>query len=1663
MPRQTTVAAVPIQADVTLLIQTRRQFLRLVQSFCRALAIAQKGRVAYLWLCPANIIAMPDGGVEFVRRMRQPVAYVSPEQTGRMNRIVDYRSDFYSLGVVLYEALTGRLPFESGDALEVMHGHIARQAKAPIDLAPGMPAPFNDIVLKLLSKNAEDRYQSLDGLLADLDRCERDLTGHGTLAAFPLGEQDFSDRLQIPQKLFGREDEVRELLDAFERTAQGKPELLLVAGYSGIGKSSLVHEIHNPVTARRGYFISGKFDQFNRNIPYSATNQAFRELIRLLLTESEARIANWKIRLLHALGPNGRIMIDALPELEYIIGPQPEVEPLGPADSQYRLNSVVQNFVAIFATPQHPLVLFLDDLQWADPASLKLVELCVANLDAACLLVVGAYRDNEVRASDPLMRLVDELRGQAPVTRIVVRPLKLAGIAELISDTFKTTREHVAALARVINSKTRGNPFFVGQFLKSLHRDQLLRFENRSWVWDVASIEAQKITDNVIDLLSAEMTYLPRATQHMLSQAACLGNSFSLTTLAIVAETDEQSARMALQAAIKADLIAVLGTHHGLHQAGRYGFQHSRVQQAAYSSIPKSRRQAEHLRIGRLLLARTPPELRADRVFDIVRHLNEGRNLISSCEEKQQLAELNLIAAQRADKGRAYETGMRFATSAMRLLSDDPWESCRDLTWQIYVELVRMRCGLAQHKSAEQLIGKLRKHSRSPEEVAQASSLFFSVYFAQNRFAESIRLALNELRKFGVTLPAANEITEADIRKWRSKARRSLSGKSIDDLKNLPAMTDPGKLAAAEMLASLNACAIQVAPALVPLIIFSLVWLTVRFGLSRSASLAFAGYGQVLCASGQDVDGGYAYGELALELTPANSPSTRVQSAFFVMLYVRPYRQLLRHATAPLLEASLLAADSGENFWSLASLAGHAMNMALSGLKVPEATALLETAFLACEKAGLHNIAATLTGLLKMWTALSGIPAERQLIPEGFDAEEYARHLKETKGLRSYYFFCVSTAAERFLFGEYRQALRFFEAAEPSAVLVEGSHFRKESVYFSCLTRLALIRKQDLPADHVLDAMVRQLHRWAVQCPLNYLHKLQLVEAERCRVQGRHDKAAEFYDLAIAGADEKEYFSDQALANEMAGRFYLGLRKQTIARAYLEDSHAAYTRWGALAKARQLEEIYPAMLARVVAERAESADENKLSDQRIDLETVIKASQTVSGEIQLENLLKRLMQLLIENAGAERGMLLLRADGKLLIQAMAQADTIQVLQSISVEGSAELSLALVNYVMHTHESVVLADAGSDQRFNNDPYIVQSGAKSLFCLPLMKQAELVGMLYLENRLATGVFTAERAQLLQILSTQIAISLENASLYHQLERKVEARTLSLRRTNSELNETLSTLKQTQTQLVESEKMAALGGLVAGVAHEINTPVGIGVTAASSMRESAVRLAGLHKLGKMKRTDLEDFLDISEQMSQMILKSLERAAGLIRSFKQVAVDQSSEGKRRFNVRTYLEEILISLGPTLKPTSIKCKIDCRTDIEIDSYPGAIAQIVTNLLMNALTHAYEPGQEGLLTISVTVDSGQLNLEFSDDGKGIPPGLIGKIFDPFFTTKRDSGGSGLGLNIVYNLVTQTLKGTIACRSEFGKGVTFIANWPLAAAAGHPGTNATEENQVGEKR
>ena len=1688
---------------------------------------------------PANIVLNPETGelkiidfgisTQLTREnptLKNPnvlegtLAYLSPEQTGRMNRSLDYRTDFYSLGVTFYELLTGQLPFETTDALELVHCHIAKVPIPPHELvgahrrAP-IPKAISNIVIKLMAKTAEERYQSAWGIKTDLEECLNQLQTKGEILEFPLGSQDISDKFQISQKLYGREAEVESLLSAFERVATGRKsevlsmkdemgigfnpehpttrplhtssstlptsEMMLVAGYSGIGKSALVAEIHKPITEKRGYFIGGKFDQFQRNIPYSAVVSAFKQLVRQLLSESNAQLKQWREKLLVALGSNGQVIIDVIPEVELIVGKQPAVPDLGPTESQNRFNFVFQNFIRAFCSKEHPLVIFLDDLQWADSATLKLIELMMMDADTQYLFLIGAYRDNEVSPTHFLMMTLDRLRKEgATVNFITLAPLALEPMTQLIADTLHSDITSVKPLAELVVRKTEGNPFFVNEFLKTLYAEKLLTFnppqsplskggsKGGFWQWNIAQIEAMGITDNVVELMIGKVKKLPPSTQEILRLAACMGADFDLNTLSIISEKSRSATFQELIPAVQSGLILLISELDEKLLIENYKFLHDRVQQAAYALINEAQKQVVHLQIGRLLLQNTAPPSLSEEIFEIVDHLNLGVELVTSQQERDEIAKLNLLAGQKAKAATAYGAAIKYFHLGRELLSANSWQNSYDLTLAIHEEAVEAAYLNGDLIAMEQLALVVLSHAKTVLEKVKVYDIKIQAAGAQGNFKEAIEIGFVVLKLLGVILP--EEPSQLDIQKGFEETASLYVEQEIEELISLPDMTEPEPQAAIYILSSISAAAFIAAPELMLLIVLSMVNLSIKYGHGTWSAFSYAAYGLILCGVVQDIELGYKFGKLGLTLVEQLDAKRGNAKALEVLgAHVMHWKEHFRETLPIVSEGYRSGVETGEfEFASYCAffICDHSyfIGHELTGLEQKMATYGNAISQMRRENP-FHWVAMFRQAVLNL---LGRSKNPSRLIGDAYNEEQWLPLAIQANDRLGIHLLYLNKLILCYLFAKKHEAIQNAVRAEQyldgvtAMVVVPLFHFYDSLAHLGVFADASNAEKEALL--NRVNTNQEKMQKWAHHAPMNHLHKFYLVEAEKARVLGQVVEAEEFYERAISGASDNEYIQEEALAYELAAKFYLERGRSKIAQTYMKEAHYAYTRWGAKAKVEDVEAKYPQLLPKSSTTKSitsirttnNSTTTGSQAGEALDLATVMKASQAISGEIVLDKLLASLMKILIENAGAQSGFLILPSQSESgssqdnwVIQASGSVDEEQVttLQSIgidSVEVSTQLPLlsaSIVHYVIRTHENVVLNDAVYSGQFTQDSYILAKKPKSILCTPLLNQGKLSGILYLENSLTGDAFTPDRVELLKLLSAQVAISIENAQLYANLQRFNENLEQLAQQRTAELSQALADLKTTQNKLIESEKMSALGGLVAGVAHEINTPVGIGITAASLLAEKTTEFFESYKSGQMKRSQLEKFLDTAMQSSSMVLSNLNRAADLIQSFKQVAVDQSTEEQRTFNLKQYLSEVLISLRPKLRTTQHQVEIRGDEAIALHTYPGALSQIITNLVMNSLIHAYSLEDAGHLVFDFKQEGEQITFEYADDGKGIPQENLSKIFDPFFTTKRGQGGSGLGLHIVYNLVTQKLNGTIECKSQMGVGTKFIIKLP----------------------
>lgn len=1626
--------------------------------------------------------------------------YLSPEQTGRMNRGIDYRTDFYSLGVTFYQLLTQQLPFQSDDPLELVHCHIARQPLPPVALNSAIPTMLSDLVMKLMAKMAEDRYQSASGLKYDLEICQQQWKEQQEITFFPLGQKDNSDRFFISEKLYGREAEVRKLLTAFDRVANPlvysrlQKEMMLIAGYSGIGKSALVQEVYKPIVQQRGYFIAGKFDQFQRNIPYSAIVNAFQSLVRQLLTESEAKLNLWREKLLAAFGVNGQVIIDVIPEVELIVGKQPPVAIIAPTEAQNRFNLVFQNFIRVFCQKEHPLVIFLDDLQWADSATLKLIKLMLTDEQTRYLFLIGAYRDNEVSQTHPLSIAIEELqKAGSAINRIALFPLKLEHITQLIAETLHHSEASVKPLAELVMQKTQGNPFFVNEFLKTLHQENLLRFDfsQKNWLWNIAEIEAMDITDNVVELMIGKLKKLPKSTQKVLQFAACVGNSFDLKTLSIIYKKSIQEVFQRLTPAIREGLILPTSELEiAPNEAAdcslvifNYKFLHDRVQQAAYATIDETQKQPVHLKIGRLLLEKTSPYEREERIFQLVEHLNLGSELIVETGEKIKLATLNLSAGKKAKSATAYAAARDYLIAARNSLSGNIWSEFYDLALELHKELAEVEYLNGNFEESKNLIYLTLDRAKSVIEKSEIYCLLILIYTLQTRYDEVIQTGREALNWLGIDLPKGD--WETALNEELAKAKNNLAGKAISSLLDEPEMTIPEKKAATKLLTTMGTAAYISNQSLWLVMIVKLTNLSLQYGLLPEVSYGYSNYGIIISSMLGDYQAGYEFGQLSLKICDKFNDRAEKCKAFLVI------GNCINHWVKPLKEDEAIftagyqaGLESGEIIFAgycisfnLLSNFYSGVNLELLSLKIPDYLKFTQ------KTKNKYATDVQLATLLAMQT-LQGVKGD-------INEAEYLQSCQEHYSFVAIYLYRVYKAQILYLCEEYAEAHSFILEAEKLKACSPGGISLAELNFYHSLILTALFdrssQEEQTQYREKISANQKQMQIWAENCQENFLHMYLLVEAEIARISGNDWEAIDLYEQAIASASINGFVQNAALGNELAAKFWLGKGKENFAKLYLCEAYYNYQNWGANAKLAQLEKRYPHFLtsvscnsfefvpskARVLGTISTGNSTSTSGSQVLDLASILKASQAISQEIELDKLLEILMKVVLENAGAENGSLVMQKDNQLAIAAMAISNQtgVTVLKSIPEETERTLPMTLINYVFRTQENLLIDNLNQEPAFALDPYIIEHQPKSILCLPVTSQSRLVGIIYLENNQTTAAFSSDRLEVLSTLSSQIAVSLENATLYQTLQSANAALQESEARERDralQLEQSLHKLQQTQGQLIQTEKISSLGQLVAGVAHEVNNPVSFisgNLHYAETYVQDLVDHLNLYQehlpnppaniLEHSEEIELEYLLEDLPKLLSSMKVGTERIRDIMSSLRTFSRVDEAE-KKPVDIHAGIDSTLLILQHRFKAKPERPAIELIKKYGnlplVKCYGGQLNQVFMNLLANAIDALEEHNQErsydliklapNQICIRTEVRDNFAVVAIADNGPGIPEHIQQRLFDPFFTTKVAGKGTGLGLFISHQIVTDKHRGQLKCISTPGQGTEFLIQIPL---------------------
>jgi predicted ATPase/signal transduction histidine kinase/tRNA A-37 threonylcarbamoyl transferase component Bud32 len=1311
--------------------------------------------------------------------LRRTLAYISPEKTGRINRPIDYRSDLYSLGTIFHHMLTGAPPFLSDDPLELVYQHIAKKPALPETVKKAVPSAISAIVMKLLSKSPDDRYQGATAVKGDLLEYRSLLESGGDVGGFRPGRHDVSGIFRLPQKLYGRQQEIAAIMGSFSRSAGGAREMLLVSGYSGIGKSSLVHEVRVPIAMRRGYFISGKFDQNKLSIPYSALIEAFRGLLCQILGESDKRVMSCKERLLDELGPNVRVIIEVIPEVALITGEQPPLPELPPQEAENRFHRSFSGFIHVLCGAEHPLALFLDDLQWVDQASLKLLRHIATDPTLTHLLIIGAYRDNEVEPSHILMFTLDEIqRSGTIINRIILTPLAEPDMSRMIADTVQCDVEKARSLADLIMRKTCGNPFFARQFLHTLHDEGLLSFDfgAGAWQWDLARIHEKGITDNVVELMANKLLRLSPETVGALTHAACMGNTFSLETLAVVLEREPIILSTILAEALREGPIVAKPDDDPKQvksiatpcRSEHFAFQHDRIQQAAYSLIPDEGKKAIHLKIGRLLL-RTG--ISDENLFEIVGHLNCGLELMENPDERRALARLNLEAGRRAKKETAYAAGRTFFATGTELLSPDCWSNDYDLAYPLYLELAECEYLTINFDEAERLYDLLLYKART--RLERVHLLGDKVILYEDLPDKALVCGFRGLKELGIIIRpfwvTPMLLTELMVLKWRMR------NMAASEVLHLPAMTDREMIAAMNLLMRLIPCAYFTSSHLAVLIAIKMVALSLKYGNTECAPYAYATYGVVEGFVLGNALCGKQFGEIALTLChAASNQSIRAKVENIFSGYINPWTSHVRTSREILRSSFKRCLENGDLVYATYNCKFLNMDSFICGelLDTVFADAITYADFCLNSKV-MHQydihvaIRQTILNLRGMTNGNSSFS------DQNYDEEQHVREMRGQDVKIAFYDYCVLKAYSYYIFGDYRSTFRIMAEAEKDIFdVLLGILVCADCSFLLALSAASLYPHasiiEKIGYSRILRRNRRRMKKWADNCPENFLHKHLLIEAEVCRAKGKHERAAALYDQAILSAREQGYIQIEAIANECAARFQLGRGEEAAGKAHLAEAYRCYAKWGASGKVKAMEEQSPGFRRTNVSSPARS--ENPAAEHNVlglDMLSVVKASQAISSSFDLDRLLENLMEIVIRHAGARKGALIMEKNGRLQI-AVERSDIsgeTQVRERPVVDETAAYPSSIVNYVARSGEMVILNEPAEGGEFAGDPYIMERKPRSVMCLPLIHQSKRKSILYLENNLSPHAFTSERIALLNLLTTQIAVSLENALLHKE----------------------------------------------------------------------------------------------------------------------------------------------------------------------------------------------------------------------------------------------------------------------------------------------------------
>ncbi|MCX6216974.1 ATP-binding sensor histidine kinase [Spirosoma sp.] len=1593
--------------------------------------------------------------------------YISPEQTGRMNRSTDYRADFYSLGITFYEMLLGFLPFFSEEPMELIHYHLAKNSIPPVELDAKIPGVLSDIVLKLTEKNAENRYQSASGLKYDLEKCLLFLKNESDIPHFVIAEKDIYSKFNIPEKLYGRDHDIAKLMYLFREVSTGGCRFALISGASGVGKTALVNEIHKPTAKKNGYFVAGKFDQFKVNSPFNAFSLAFCELVKDLVSEPSDKLKKIKAELTSVLGLNAPVLVDLVPEFEYIIGKQGPVQPLNPAESKNRFFFTLREFIRVFATQEHPLTIFLDDLQWGDDSSFRLITDLIST-DIPYLFIIGAYRDNEIGPGHPLRLTIDKIKKTKEVDELILSDLAEVHVNQLVADTLKVTQEETKALATIIYKRTVGNPFYLYELFKTTHSQGLVFFDHLSgkWSWNIKKIAAYNISSNVVDFMAAKLNELPGECRELLELAACIGNTFSLRTLSLLKKKNAFDTSVILWPALEEEIIIQTSQAYRLVTGDddfgvSYRFQHDRIQQSVYQNIAEDTKKLLHLTIGKLLLETMSDSEKSELVIEVVRHFNESSDLLDEEADRIDLARMNLQAGRRAQSAVAYSSALDYFKKGIDLMPDSLWESYHQLAFDLYAGYAQNAYQTNDYFTAEASINRLLEKARTKLEKVEILSFRIRQYNTVGKSEEAIRSGIEGLALLGYDLPekpaAALVLKEVILAKWRLGTRKPIA------LLDAPLLRDPEKKAVARLLTEIGPSAFVLGnDSLYGLTQLKIVNLSMQYGNCEESAYAYVAFGAVLSEAFGDLKSAESFGQLGLAL------NEKLGDIEYRCRVIAAYGVLTHHfnnhwnTTGDFFKRGIEAGYlSGDLFY----LAYCATNCTVwqPSLDLPSSLADQKKYFKVVLDTDYTDAIDSANMNMQLTKNFMGLTEGLFVLDDAeFDEVRCLTQMTQRKYSSGIGMYHIHKAYIYLFYGQHEKSYESVKQAD---------QYIKSLVSLINLTRLCIVSffassgyllfGIDPPKDQLKKRMKKELakmKRWAAYNPTNFLHMQHLMEAEIANIDDDFVGATKLYEKAIRLAGENAWQADEAFANELAAKFFSRHGIDTASSGYWKDAYYLYNKWGAQGKIKFLREDYPQLFKTVRNSNAERVNDLGGGEEgetiyALDVDTIVKSSQAISGEIELKSLVSKMMNIIMMNAGAENGVLLLKQDDRILIQASASADEVKTMQNTPAEDSSQLPQTIINYVSHLQESVVLYDAANQGKFRNDDYILRNQTKSILCSPIVFLNKLYGIVYLENNISVGAFTEERLKIVRLLSSQMAISIQNAILYSNLENKVQERTVEIQAQRDQTQQALTELKATQARLIQKEKMASLGELTAGIAHEIQNPLNFVNNFAEISSEIVDDLVLEHS--KPSRTPkLEsDLLTFLKDNLTKIHHHGQRVSNIVKGMLEHSRIGSGE-MQPTNLGALADEYMYLAynGLKSKDKTFSCELITYYDPAVYAV-NVVSQDISRVFLNLFSNAFyavreRKQQQGdayqpFVRVHVRQAKGFVEILIADNGFGMSQAVQQKIFQPFFTTKPTGEGTGLGLSLSYDIITKGHRGGLFVQSWEGEGTEFTIQLPTS--------------------